>query len=416
MVIKNTNRLAELGPIDPRTGFPLWYEDATGLRLELVWKPGDENAPVDLDDGSGPLRAIDPFPGEVFYQLAEARMVSAGGPRNGRVRVVLALEATFGGTGDVADGQQIVFARTRFRIDDAVPLQTYTLTHPYGVMEAAADEKGRVFVTEDIGVTPLAFGEALGGGIAPFLRWTSDPGLDAARYIGDGQTAHTIQKTPHNGDHVLVEGPGIAPAGGRSGPPGTPFDPDRLYTDLFVLQGRVATLNGAEITRSVHTRDAGSVAVDVFALSVPGQSLAVSADSGPGTVMQGGAGASRSYFLRLGTGAVVPQKVTVRNETDPIVDPPLPPTEAGVPDAVEVTQADYDSAARTLTVAAVSSDRDAPPPLKLTGRGLPETVLDVPGPTTLSDLDAPPPTITVTSQHADPARNGSGERAVTVVG
>ena len=31
MVTKNTNRLAEVGSIDPRTGFPLWYEDATGL-------------------------------------------------------------------------------------------------------------------------------------------------------------------------------------------------------------------------------------------------------------------------------------------------------------------------------------------------------------------------------------------------
>ena len=28
---------------------------------------------------------------------------------------------TFGGTGAVADGQQIVFARIRFRIDDGVP-------------------------------------------------------------------------------------------------------------------------------------------------------------------------------------------------------------------------------------------------------------------------------------------------------
>ena len=410
MVTKNTNRLAEVGSIDPRTGFPLWYEDATGRRLELVWQEGDLNAPVTIDpEESGPLRDIRAFPGEAFYLLAEARMVSAGGPRNGRVRVVLALEATFGGAGEVADGQQIVFGRTRFRIDDGRPNQKYTLTHPYGVLEGTADEKGRVFVTEDIGVTPLGFAEALGGQIAPFLAW--DSGAPAG-YIGDGQTAHRITGSPFGTNHVLVEGPGIAPAGGQSGPPGTPFDPDKLYTDRFVVQGRSATLNGADVPRAVYSRNGGTVAVDVFARSIPGQGLSLDVGGGPQDVaVRGGTGDSRNYFVRVDTGNTVPQKVTVENTDDPVVDPPMPPTEATVTDAVEITRADYDSAARTLTVVAESSDQASPRTLTLTGVGSADTTLDGTGGATLPGIDAPPPVVTVFSD-----AGGSTTRTVTVVG
>ena len=74
---ENIERLSEVGPLDPRTGYPLWYEDSTGVRLELVWEQDD-----------------------------------------GEARVILALEATFGGNEEIRDGQQIVFGRIRFRIKD----------------------------------------------------------------------------------------------------------------------------------------------------------------------------------------------------------------------------------------------------------------------------------------------------------
>lgn len=410
MVTKNTQRLTEVGPIDPRTGFPLWYEDAADppVRLELVWKPGDAKAPVVIEpEESGPLRNILAFPGEAFYMLAEARMVSGGGPRNGRVRVVLALEATFGGAGDVVDGQQIVFGRTRFRIDDAVPDQTYTLTHPYGVMQGKADAKGRVFVTEDIGVTPLAFSEALGGRIAPFLRWTPDPALDPTTHIGDGDTAHTITGSPFDTNFVVVEGPGIGSAGGQPDPT-DPDNPNKIYTDLFVLQGRIATLNGADVPRAVYSGTGGSVTVDVFARSVPGQTLALSLDGGADTNMRGGTNGSRHYFARVDAGTTVPHRVAVRNTQDPTNV--LPPTEADVTDAVEITEVDYDSASQTLTVQAVSSDQASPRTLTLTARSLPDTVLDAAGSAALP-VDAPPPEVTVTSD-----AKGTGTRTVKVVG
>lgn len=416
MAQKNTHPLAAVGPIDPRTGFPLWYEDSTGRRLELVWQPGDDLAPVDLDAESGQLKG-NAFPGEAFYMLAEARMVSGGGPRRGRVRVVLALEATFGGTGDVVDGQQIVFGRTRFRIDDALPNQKYTLTHPYGVMDGTADDKGRVFVTEDIGVTPRAFSEALRGGIAPFLVWESGlikvPGTQK-EYIGDGRTAHRIKKTQYNGDHVLVEGPGINTVGGPSGPAGTPFDPDKLYTDLFVLQGKIATLNGADVPRAVYSHGAGNVVVDVFARSIPGQTLRLSLDGVQKVQkMPGGADTARTYFAQVDAGPVVPLKVAVQNMNDPAGV--LPATEVELTDDVHITRADYDSANKTLTVEATSGDGQTPPTLELTGDGLDPQPLNA-GTAVVNELEAPPPFVTVTSTRQGAGlKGGEDTRTVKVV-
>ena len=36
MAVPNPQRLAFAGPVDPVHGFPMWFEDAGGLRLELV--------------------------------------------------------------------------------------------------------------------------------------------------------------------------------------------------------------------------------------------------------------------------------------------------------------------------------------------------------------------------------------------
>ena len=399
MVTKNTQRLAEVGPIDPQTGFPFWYEDSTGLRLELVWREGDDNAPVVLDQESGTLRG-NPFPGEAFYMSAETEFTAGAGNRTARIRVILALEATFGGTGEVMDGQQIVFGRIRFRVRDGLPETAYKLTHPYGTVEGTTDDRGRVTVTEDIGVTPLDFTGALGSSIAPFLRWTPDPDLDFARYVGDGGSEHTVTGSPLGTNYAMVEGPGVGSGGG--GPdPNDPTNPDKVYTDLFVLQGRVARTHGAEIGRAVYTRSAaGEVVVAVFARSIPGQQLTLAIPALPDTPMQGGE--DIHYLARVDAGGSVPEQITVTNTTDPT---PVPTT-ADVVDAVEITQADYSTPARTLTVAATSSDEQSPPALTVTGRG------GLSGPVgVLTGLDAPPPVITVTS-----AAGGSSTRSVRVVG
>lgn len=398
----NTTRLAEVGPIDPETGFPLWYKDGNGARLELVWKPGDQNAPAvgEPPEDTPPVGLPAEFPEESFYMLAETSMVIGGGAENGEVRVVLALEATFGGNEAVADGQQIVFGRIRFRVRDGVPFSDYTLTHPYGTVTARTDDRGRVTATQDIGVTPLAFEQALAGEIAPFLTW--DPPESApAGYIGDGSTLHRITGSPMDPptNFARVEGPGVGTAG-EEPDPDDPGNIDKIYTEGFVLQGRLATRTGVDVRRAVYSRDAaGSVTVDVFARSEPGQNLEVAGAGLTTAPLQGGAGGN--YLVRTAVGAV-PAEVTVTNRTD---DPPWSQS-APVTDAVEITEAVYDRAAGTLTVSAASSDEQHPPALTLTGPGIPENT----SPGTL-DVDAPPPTVTVSS-----AAKGSAIRHVTVVG
>lgn len=390
-------RLSEVGPTDPRTGYPLWYEDAMGTRLDLAWQRDDPNTPVIAGlDESGTLRGIADFPGESFYMTAEAELPLGGGGQDGEVRVILALEATFATEG-VVEGQQIVFGRIRFRVRDGRPETTYTLTHPYGTVQATTDDRGRVTATEDIGLTPLEFTGALGGQIAPFLRWTPDPALPAG-YLGDGATEHTITGSPFNTNFALVEGPGAGTAGGDSDP-NDPGNPDKVYTDQFVLQGRIATLHGVEITRAIYRRAAaGTVTVEVFARSVPGQQLGASLDGGPQTLLQGGN--TPNYLFRMSAGTTVPTQVTVTNLTDPIA---LPVT-AGVTDAVEITQADYDSTNQTLTVSATSSDQSGDPALTVTGRG------GLSGPVGVFALDAPPATVTVIS-----AAGGTSTATIRVV-
>lgn len=326
--------------------------------------------------------------------------------------MVLALEATFGGTGDVVDGQQIVFGRLRVRIDGAVPGALYTFTHPYGqTAPLPADDRGRVFVTEDIGVSPSAFEGALQSHVAPFLRWTSGtaraPGEAEAPagHIGDGDTAHTITGSPlidANGNpinYVRIEGPNIADAGGPRDPD-DPLNVNKVLTPLFVLQGRLATIAGVEIIRAVYTRTAaGAVTIDVFAESEPGQTIVV---SGVGLLDAAMQGANGNYFVHIDAGNVLPAEITVTNTTDPVASVKI----ADLTDAVVITMADYDSAAQTLTVAARSTDEGALPALTVSGPGL---VGAPPG--VLSPVAAPPAVLTVSS-----ALGGTSTETVTGVG
>ena len=94
---------------------------------------------------------------------------------------------------------------------NGVPGGSYVVTYPFGETgPLIADDRGRVFVTEDIGVAPLQFDGALAGHVAPFLQWTSgaakDPGEadPPAGYLGDGSIAHTITGSPLGTIHAIL--------------------------------------------------------------------------------------------------------------------------------------------------------------------------------------------------------------------
>ncbi|NUS52846.1 MAG: hypothetical protein HOQ22_17630 [Nocardioidaceae bacterium] len=227
--------LAEVGPIDNATGYPFWFGDggdpARGLdplRLELCLDDAqDPLCPVvgDRPAPDQPLSVPTNFPDESFWWSADALIETPAGIR---ARLVLAQEAAFGGPGEVAVGQQVAFSRLRIRIDDLPPGARYHVTTPYGERDVVADDRGRVFETEDQGClsTPCGFEAGLDGQVGPFLRW--DAGAPEG-YVGDPNVEHTVVGSPTGDNLFRVEGPGI-------GGPGV----DVVETDLFSVQGRIA--------------------------------------------------------------------------------------------------------------------------------------------------------------------------------
>lgn len=287
MPMVNDVRLRRAGPIDPDNDYPLWFEDggaagAPPVRLELVLD-ADPLAPVvgELPQPGSPV--VFPrsapgsppgnFPDESFYYAAEAQLPVGGAGVTGRARVLMHLEAAFGGAGEPQEGMNVVFARLRVRMDDLVPGALYTVTHPYGQTAALeADDRGRVFHTEDLGIVegdPTAVVRT--GQVAPFLRGTT---AVPAGYIADGNAEQRVTGSPlvdtlgQPINYVLIEGPGIRAAGGTPDP-NDPANPDKVWTDLFTLQGRVAKRLGAWVDRSTYDTSGATPRLTVAARSVP---------------------------------------------------------------------------------------------------------------------------------------------------
>jgi hypothetical protein len=221
---------AAVGPIDPRHGFPSWYQDNTGRKLELcVEDPtmclttvADTTQPPLVDDTAS--NWID----ESFYWNATATINRAIG---GKVLLVLALEAAFAASGDVAVGEQIVFGRVRIRIEKLSPGQTYTVTYPFGTKTLIADSSGVINTTTDIGCGsgPCDFQQALSSPITRFLKW--DPAVAPAApagYLGNPSVDHKITGSPTGNNIFKVQGPNAGGAGINT-----------IQTDLFSLAGKL---------------------------------------------------------------------------------------------------------------------------------------------------------------------------------
>jgi hypothetical protein len=140
------DRVAAAGPgavaYSLANGFPLWFEDANGVRLALCL---DQTAVVGPGDVIFPCATGEPFPGApISFPSnfgAEAAWWSATAASTFTSRLgehslswfallVLAQEARFAG-GFTADGEQVAVGRIRLRATLPVP-GTYVVTHPYG--------------------------------------------------------------------------------------------------------------------------------------------------------------------------------------------------------------------------------------------------------------------------------------------
>lgn len=368
-----TGRLTEVGPTAEH-GFPAWYRDSNGVRLEACTTLDDPlcaTLPDEVPDPGSPVSYPDNFPGEFFYQLAGAELAGNGVDMS----IGMDLEGAWAAE-EVVDGDQMVFGRVRIR-DRGLADGEYRVTHPYGVDVFQVEGDG-INYTQDIGTTPGVFGQALSSRIGPFLTW--DPAVAPAApagYVGDPGVPHPVVGSPYGTDYVSVEQ--RDPAGGWT---------ELARTDLFSVQGRLATNAGVDVRAATYSVGAdGRGFVDVYATSDAGQSIRVR-DAGLGfveTAMEGDRGV---YYGRFAVDREPDGRtLTVLNAGDR----PVAQKQAVLTDVVTVTGARYDADSDLLTVSASSSDQDSTPG-RLTVMGQPL----VDGTVSISTV-APTATVTVTS-------------------
>jgi hypothetical protein len=126
-----------------------------------------------------------------------------------------ALEGAFG-SGPPKVGDQIVFSRIRYRIDTGLKPDTdYKITHPYGTGTVHTDPGATgFFVTQDVGVSPGDFAQALKGRVGPFLEWAPNPndatGVPPTGYVGDGVTPHKVKGSELGTNFVRIQAPASA--------------------------------------------------------------------------------------------------------------------------------------------------------------------------------------------------------------
>jgi hypothetical protein len=428
----NTPGLAQVGPV-AKNGFPAWYKDKNGTRLEPCLDASDPlcfmgalaqpDQPVTPDDVTGN------FPDEFFYQAASAGIANVGTAdargRAGKASLDASLEGAFA-TGPPKAGDQMAFARLRLRVTSGLQGSTnYLFVHPYGERTIQTDPNtDSLFVTEDIGLTPGKFDDAVHGRIAPFLQWTKDPSLPDG-YTGDPNVDHTIQGGVN--DYFAIIGPGVGankladgtqdcPAGvldkagsaiKGSKADGT-LDPakDCIYTNLFSLMGKKAQNAGVDVKTATYSRsaDGTTTTVDVTADSDKGQSIVVRDATGTPELAStkmleqdddNGNGAYYAHIAADSTFADGDRQIEVVNGTDKDPQAHVP---MSVKDEILEPSATYNTTDGTLTVTATSSDaaKDASGNLKA------QLSFDAPA-------DAPAGTPTVKAQ-AMP--NGTGSATI----
>jgi hypothetical protein len=145
-------------------GFPIWYEDANGLRLALCLdrrveiNPGVFIDPCLLENNpANPASFPGNFGNEALWWAAETfgtfqSRLNGNIVSGGNALMVLALEAAFAADLGPRDGDQVAFSRIRLRI--SVPVTgTYRVEHPFGTRDYAIVNAGlrSIDQTQDLG-------------------------------------------------------------------------------------------------------------------------------------------------------------------------------------------------------------------------------------------------------------------------
>lgn len=384
VTIGNPTNLVAVGPISGEHGYPSWYQDPNGLRLEQCLDLEDPYCDPaflrgEMPDPDAPLGFPDNWPLESFYFQAGAVLDMPGG---GRAILVNGLEATMA-NGATVDGDQVVFGRLRFDIDFPSG-GTYEVIHPYGVDTfTVTDGEATGFrYVEDITPAPGSFGLALQSRISPFL--VAEGGLitttDGNAYVGDPAVPTRVTGSPHDTNYFRIDR--VSSDGTRT---------TLATTDEFSLMGKVATNSGVSPGAAVLVETATSRYLDVFATTDAGESISVQGAGLVKTTLDADGG---RYFGRIPLSSEVATSVTFSNDSDrPVATRTVPVT-----DRVVITAATYDTGTDELMVNATSSDEVDPPTLTVEGvtdnAGAPMTL--VAGTATITTT-APPAAVTVAS-------------------
>jgi hypothetical protein len=440
--------LERVGPVSATHGFPLWYQDKTGLVMEFGTPLNQAELdggwllllPADVPTGGAPESFPENFAGEHFYWAGNARTdypLPGGG--TDQAELVLGLEAAFS-VDEVVQGDQVAFGRLRIRMG-AIPFAgTYTVYTPFGIWTFPDQPAGeRLFFTSDIGVE-APFSGALNSDLGPFLLPSDTPGgpelppvtgpVPGKLYIADPARLGPVTGSPlppftstadglvRNHNIFRIEGPnGFV-----------------VETSDFALAGRIFTdplPNQVAVERAEYGRTSVTSKVDVMVTALPTRPGRLPASAqGPAVTPElfyyGAAPVTDPLTGALAAPAGVPALPLVRRDTrywlqtQPAALPasvcledrnarkadgqvasvfqPVP-----VADEIIVSEASFDPAGGgRLLVRARSSDRAAPPVLTLDGFGnLGNNALLV------SPLAAPPAKIRVRS-----SAGGANERIV----
>ena len=386
--------LAAVAPVDPANGFPQLYQDRTGQKLGPCLNTSAAN-PCGLagtiPNPALPISFPNNFPSEFFYWNAVA-VIKSG---NFRATLTMALEGTFGNaTGAVVDGQQIVFARFRFRTTGGklTPGATYTLTHPFGVKTFVAAADATINFTDDQGCTiaPPAcnFGTVLTStNVGPFLKWDATAPAPPAGFIGDGVTPHKITGSPFGTNFARLDGPNV---GGNN--------KDTIQIDLFTVMGQISTASSPTpltVDRTSFSRTvAGGSEIDLLAHTVGNGTLIATGTGIPNTTLTTDPATGRAGArIVLAPGAALPTTISYTasspGSTATVSNNPLI-------DEVTVATATYSQASGSLTVNATSSDQVGTPTLSAAGNPS-EPLGTLTAGTLTTPLVAPPFQVNVTS-------------------
>lgn len=230
--------LSAVGPTSqPTGGFPRYFTDSNGQRLELCLDQSGNCLAV-FPDPASPPSLPDNFPDESFY-FDGTSDVPIPGPNGttGQALLTTAVEAAF--ANDVVDGDQIAFTRIRLRVRGGIPNQDYTFTYPFGSRKLRTDAGGGVSFTSDIGcfTFPCDWSQVLRGEVGPWLKW--DPAVAPAApagYLGDPNVIHKVTGSPRGTNFLRVTG-----GNGTLLPQPSGASPGGVQNDLFSIQGKIDT-------------------------------------------------------------------------------------------------------------------------------------------------------------------------------